>query len=119
MQSQGQGTGSRAMRNGSTSCTATPGGGTQPCPCGTAITGVNVSADGAAFSLPIHGQINKSAQTALHAGMYTDMLQVTVERLRELTAPERAASEALRGLCLWGLRAHARRSRHHGGEPTQ
>lgn len=83
------------------------GRGRQPCPCGTAITGVNVSADGAAFCLPIHGQINKSAQTALHAGMCTGMLQVTVERLRELTAPERAVSEAARGLCLWGLRAHA------------
>lgn len=82
-QGTGIGTGSRAMRNGSTAAYVPyelyrDAGHTHPYPAGTAITGVNVPANGAAFSLPIHGQINKSNPAALPAGMYTDTLQVTV-----------------------------------------
>lgn len=82
-QGTGIGTGPRAMRNGSTAAYVPyelyrDAGHTQPYPAGTAITGVNVPANGAAFSLPIHGQINKSNPAALPAGMYTDTLQVTV-----------------------------------------
>ncbi|MES2610158.1 MAG: spore coat U domain-containing protein [Pseudomonadota bacterium] len=82
-QGAGIGSGSRAMRNGSTAAYIPyelyrDAGYTQPYPAGTAITGINVPANGAAFSLPIHGQINKSTPAALPAGMYTDTLQVTV-----------------------------------------
>ena len=82
-QGTGIGTGSRAMRNASTAAYIPyelyrDAGHTQPYPAGSAITGINVPANGAAFALPIHGQINKSNPTALPAGTYTDTLQVTV-----------------------------------------
>lgn len=82
-QGAGIGTGSRAMRNGSTAAYIPyelyrDAGRTQPYPAGSAITGIHVPANGAAFALPIHGQVNKSNPTALPAGMYTDTLQVTV-----------------------------------------
>lgn len=82
-QGSGIGVGSRAMRHGSTTAYIPyelyrDAAHTQPYPAGSAVTGINVPANGAAFSLPIHGQINKSNPTALPAGTYTDTLQVTV-----------------------------------------
>jgi spore coat protein U-like protein len=77
------GPGPRAMRNGTTAAYIPyqlyrDPGHTQAYPVGSAVTGITVPASGAAFSLPIYGQVNKSAPMALPAGMYTDTLQVTL-----------------------------------------
>jgi len=77
------GAGSRAMRNGSTAAyipydVFRDSGHSQAYPLAAAITGIAVPVNGAAFPLPIYGQINKTDPTALPAGMYTDTLQVTV-----------------------------------------
>jgi len=77
------GAGTRAMRNGSTAAyipydVYRDSGHSQVYPLAAAISGIAVPANGAAFPLPIYGQINKTDATALPAGMYTDTLQVTV-----------------------------------------
>jgi spore coat protein U-like protein len=77
------GAGTRAMRNGNTAAyipydVFRDSGHTQVYPLAAAINGIAVPANGAAFPLPIYGQINKTDPTALPAGMYMDTLQVTV-----------------------------------------
>lgn len=77
------GAGTRAMRNGSTAAyipydVYRDSGHSQAYPLASSINGIAVPANGAAFPLPIYGQINKTDATALPAGMYTDTLQVTV-----------------------------------------
>jgi spore coat protein U-like protein len=77
------GAGSRAMRNGALAAYIPyeiyrDSGHTTAYPTSGQVTGITVPANGAAFALPLYGQINKTDPVALPAGMYTDTVQVTL-----------------------------------------
>jgi len=80
-QGSGIGVGTRAMRNGTAFVPYEiyqDIGHTVAYPVGTALTGFAIPASGAAINLPIFGQINKTSNSALPSGTYTDTLVVTL-----------------------------------------
>ncbi len=79
----GIGTGTRAMRNGSTAAyipydVYRDTSYLQAYPTAAAVTGIPVPANGAAFALPVYGRVNKTSPVALPAGVYSDTLQITL-----------------------------------------
>lgn len=76
------GTGSRAMKLGTTSYLPydvySDSGMTTPYPTAATSLGVTLPGTGAPFALPIFGRVNKTSVNAMASGTYSDVLQVTL-----------------------------------------